>query len=255
MNDEQRSALADYTLALGDDELILGHRNSEWTGHAPILEEDIALTNIALDEMGHSVLWYRLHTELISEDPAVYPDRLAFFRSAQEFRNSRLVELPKGDWAFTILRQYLFDIAEQQRLSGLMQSSYQPLVETATKISREEVYHRRHTAAWVRRLGRGTEESAGRMQAALDEMWGYALELSLPLPGEAALVEAGLVPPSRDVREAWTDRVVRSLREAGMRVPEQPGRTLRDRSHHTENLMALLSDMQHTARAYPEVEW
>lgn len=255
MKDEQRRALADYTLALGDDELILGHRNSEWTGHGPILEEDIALTNIALDEMGHAVLWYQLHSELIGEEPDLYPDRLAFFRAAPEYRNARLVELPHGDWAFTILRQFLFDIGELHRLDGLMKSTYQPLAETATKISREEIYHRRHSQAWVHRLGRGTEESHRRMQTALDEMWDYALELFLPLTGEDRLVGAGIVPSSEDVRAAWADQVVNTLRAADLTPPQETGRTLRDRTNHTENLMELLSEMQHVARAYPEVKW
>lgn len=255
MNEDLKAALAEYTLALGDDELILGHRNSEWTGHAPILEEDIALTNIALDEIGHAVLWYELHSELVGEDPRSYPDRLVFFRPATEFRNARLVELPTGDWAFSILRQYLIDISEYVRLTDLVERPDESLQGVSRKISREEVYHRRHTRAWVGRLGLGTDESQSRMQNALDEMWDYALELFVPLPGEELLVEAGLVPASKDVRAEWERQVVPSLEDSGLTVPSEPGRTLRGREQHGEHLMELLSEMQHVARAFPEVDW
>lgn len=255
MNEELGAALADYTLALGDDELILGHRNSEWTGHAPILEEDIALTNIALDEIGHAVLWYELHSELVGESPRSYPDQLVFFRPATQFRNARLVELPTGDWAFSILRQYLFDMSEYVRLTDLVECPEESLQGVARKISREEVYHRRHTRAWVRRLGLGTDESQRRMQSALDEMWDYALELFVPLPGEEQLVQAGLVAKSADLRSEWERQVIPSLEDSGLAVPSESGRTLRGRDQHSEHLMDLLSEMQHVARAHPEVEW
>src|SRR3972149_8426617 len=114
MSETQKKALADYLIALADDELILGHRDSEWTGHAPILEEDIAFANIALDEIGHARLWYELAADLIGEDKNTFPDKKVFFRPAQEFSCLQFVELPKGDWAFSMLRQYLFDAFEAQ---------------------------------------------------------------------------------------------------------------------------------------------
>jgi ring-1,2-phenylacetyl-CoA epoxidase subunit PaaC len=155
---------AAYLLALADDELILGHRDSEWTGHAPILEEDIAFANIAQDEIGHASLWYGLVQRLGGAEP----DRLVFFRPPSEYRNAPLVELPKGDWAFSMLRQYLFDAAEAQRLPLLAASAHRPLAEAAAKIRTEEIYHLRHTQAWIERLAQGTAESHGRTQAALD---------------------------------------------------------------------------------------
>ena len=122
--------LADRLLALADDELILAHRNSEWAGHAPVLEEDIAFANLALDEMGHAAIWYGLREALTGESA----DRLIFFRDAGAYRNAQLVELPRGDWAFAMLRQYLFDAAESVRLPQLANSAYRPLAEAAAKI-------------------------------------------------------------------------------------------------------------------------
>ena len=173
-------ALADYLLALADDELILGHRNSEWTGHAPILEEDIAFANLAQDEIGHARLWYGLVNDLGGPEP----DRLVFFRSAAEYRNAPILELPKGDWAFSMLRQYLFDVGEAQRLPLLAGSPHRPLAEAAAKIRTEEIYHLRHTHAWIERLAQGTQESHRRVQAALDLLWPFAVQLFQPLPGE-----------------------------------------------------------------------
>ncbi len=144
MDNQLTQALAARLLAMADDELILGHRLSEWTGHAPILEEDIAFANIAQDEIGHAVIiWYTIRQELGEKSP----DQLAFFRDADAFRNAQLVELPKGDWAFSMMRQYLFDTWEMLNLTGLQQSQYQPIAEAAVKMRPEEMYHYRHTHA------------------------------------------------------------------------------------------------------------
>ena len=155
MKADLKEALAHKLLAMADDELVVGHRNSEWTGHAPILEEDIAFTNIALDEIGHAKIWYQLLADLVGENPETYPDKLVFHREATEYRNIQMVELPIGDWAFTIVRQYLLDAAEFVRLGELVQSQYQPMAEAAAKIRKEEIYHYRHTHAWLQRLGLG----------------------------------------------------------------------------------------------------
>ncbi|MGH7428237.1 MAG: 1,2-phenylacetyl-CoA epoxidase subunit PaaC, partial [Candidatus Methylomirabilaceae bacterium] len=163
-------AVAARVLALADDELILAHRDSEWTGHAPILEEDIGLANIAQDELGHAGLWYGIYRSLVGHDP----DRMVFFREAGDWRCVQLVELPKGDWAFTMLRQYLFDAYEHVLLTQLAQSRHEGVAAAAAKIRQEELYHSRHTSAWVRRLGLGTAESHRRTQDALDALWPYA---------------------------------------------------------------------------------
>ncbi len=212
MNDLLTHALAEKLLALADDELILGHRNAEWTGHAPILEEDIAFANIAQDEIGHAVVWYGLHAQLTGADP----DRLAFWRPAADFRNTQFVELPKGDWAFSLVRQYLFDAAEAVWLPHLAGSAYAPLAAAAAKMRPEELYHWRHTAVWIKRLGLGTTESGQRTQAALEALWPYAAQLFAPLPGEATLVAEGIVPEPTAVRTEWQSQVIPFLEQAGL---------------------------------------
>ncbi|RIH88170.1 1,2-phenylacetyl-CoA epoxidase, subunit C [Calidithermus terrae] len=244
MNEQLKQALVAKLTALADDELILAHRDSEWTGHGPILEEDIALANIAQDELGHATVWYGLRSALDGSDP----DRLAFFRDAGEFRNCELVELPKGDWAFTMLRQYLFDVYEALWLSAATRSTYRPLAEAAAKVVREERFHLQHTQAWVERLGLGTEESRRRIQAALDEQWGYAQQLFVPLPGEALLVAEGIVPDLAEVKEAWLERTTEQLRKSGLELPLKPGYQPASRQAHTEHLWSLLAEMQSTAR-------
>ncbi len=246
--------LAEYLLALGDDELLLGHRVSEWCGHAPILEEDIAFANIALDEIGHARLWYQLVAELRGEDPERYPDQLAFFRTANEFRALPLLQLPNGDWAFSLLRQYLFDAFEAQRLEGLARSEYAALAEAAAKIRTEELYHLRHSRAWIPRLGLGTEESHRRLQDALDALWPYAQGLGVPLDSEDELVEAGLVPATGELFTAWRAEVGKFLEEADLKLPDaDPGHG--DRRQHTEHLAELLDDMQEVARFDAEAQW
>lgn len=254
MDDALRAALAARTLAWADDELILGHRDSEWCGHAPILEEDIAFANIALDEIGHAGLWYALHSDLIGEDTATHPDQLVYERPTADYRNAQLVELPNGDWAFSMLRQYLFDTAETIRLKALSESAYTPIAEIAAKVRREEIYHLRHTKMWVQRLGLGTDESQRRMQAALDEMWPYARGLFQRTDGEESLVAAGYVPPADDLIAAWKTEVIRHLTESGLTVPEgEP--MMASRSAHTNHLPDLLDDLQEVTRLYPDGEW
>jgi ring-1,2-phenylacetyl-CoA epoxidase subunit PaaC len=237
--------LADRVLALADDELVLGHRNSEWAGHAPILEEDIAFANLALDELGHAQLWYDLYHELTGLEP----DRVVFFRQAADWRNVQLVELPKGDWAFTLVRQYLFDAAETVRLRALRVSTHARVAEIAAKSAPEEVYHLRHTSNWVKRLGLGTAESHARMTRALDTLWAYALQLFVPLPGEDELVAAGIVPDPRLLQTEWTEQVVAQLAASGLRVPAGREPVVRSRSEHTQHLQALVTEMQEVARS------
>ena len=252
MEPQVRDALSERLLAMGDDELILAHRNSEWTGHAPILEEDIAFANIALDELGHASIWYGFRCAMTGEDA----DRLVFFRNPGQYRNVQLVELPKGDWAFSMLRQYLFDAAEGVTLDHLKASAHRPLAEAATKIATEELYHLRHTGLWLRRLGLGTEESHARTQAALDVLWPYARQLFVPLPGDEALVAAGIISDAALLQREWEARVRPFLAEYNLAVPDEaPARRDIPRTEHTEHLMALLSEMQAVARMDPEAAW
>jgi ring-1,2-phenylacetyl-CoA epoxidase subunit PaaC len=251
MDEALRQPLAGWLLALADDELVLAHRHAEWTGHAPILEEDIAFTNIALDEMGHAQLWYGLLTELGGE-PA---DQLIFFRPAEAFRNVRLVELPRGDWAFAMLRQYLFDASERVLLPHLAGSSYRPLAEAAAKIRTEELYHYRHTESWVSRLAQGTAESHRRLGAALTELWPAAWQRFDPLPGEAALVQAGVWPDLAAVAAEWQGLVEPFLRRVGLQSPPPPARPAPGRERHSEHFPALIAELQYTARLDPEAQW
>lgn len=245
-------ALAAYLLALADDELILGHRDSEWTGHAPILEEDIAFANIAQDEIGHASLWYGLVRDLGGAEP----DRLIFFRLPAEYRNAPLVELPKGDWAFSMLRQYLFDAAEARRLPLLAASTHRPLAEAAAKIRTEEIYHLRHTQAWIERLAQGTSESHRRVQAALDLLWPYAVQLFDPVTHEAELAAGGLLPEVGAVKGDWLQTVVPFLSAVTLRVPEASLPAGVSRAQHTQHLTDLLADMQVVARSEgPDVHW
>lgn len=244
--------LAERLLAMADDELILAHRNSEWAGHGPILEEDIAFANIALDELGHAAIWYGLRGQMTGEDA----DRLIFFRDAGAYRNVQMVELPKGDWAFSMLRQYLFDAAESVALPHLTASRHRPLAEAAAKIATEEMYHLRHTRLWLRRLGLGTTESHGRLQRALDTLWPYARQLFAPLPGDAALVSAEIIPDAAPLRREWEALVRPYLTECALTIPEDalPRRAI-PRAEHTEHLMVLLAEMQSVARMDPTAEW
>ncbi|MGH2581520.1 MAG: 1,2-phenylacetyl-CoA epoxidase subunit PaaC [Anaerolineales bacterium] len=247
------NALSDYLIALADDELILGHRNSEWAGHAPILEEDIAFANIGLDEIGHARLWYELAADLLGAEKSRFPDQQVFFRTEADFRCLQFVELPRGDWAFTMVRQYLFDTFENHRLAALVKSEYKPLAGIAGRIRNEEIYHLRHTSAWVKRLGLGTEESQRRMQAALDELWPYAQGLGAPMPGEIELEK--VVPESGMLFEMWSDEVTQFLRDGGLDVPKSGGQVDVDRAVHSEYFPVLIADMQEVARLEPEAEW
>lgn len=252
---EIAQALARKLLAMADDELILAHRNSEWCGHAPILEEDIAFANIAQDELGHAGLWYGLLQALDGSDP----DRLVFFREAPDYRNVRMVELPNGDWAFSMLRQYMFDSYETVLLQRLVDSALEPLAQAAAKARREEIYHLRHTQTWVQRLGLGTEESRRRMQEALDTLWPYTVQLFLPLPGEERLVQANIAPPTRQLQAHWRETVVPFLQSSGLALNQSTmgndGDETTSRRQHTEHLPRLLEELQSVARLDPEASW
>ncbi|MFA5550936.1 MAG: 1,2-phenylacetyl-CoA epoxidase subunit PaaC [Trueperaceae bacterium] len=252
LKSEVSAALVERLTALADDELVLGHRNAEWTGHAPILEEDIAIANVAQDEIGHAVLWYGLVQELTGQDP----DRLAFFRGANEYRSSALVELPRGDWAFTMLRQYLFDTYEAELLPRLMRSAYTPVSEVAAKVNREELFHLRHSALWVERLAFGTEESKSRLQSALNELWPLVPQLLAPLEGDALLAADGIYPDPAELAAAVLGRLRTELNRLELTLPALPAppaagaRSDRGEGH----LAALLAEMQSVARADPAAE-
>jgi ring-1,2-phenylacetyl-CoA epoxidase subunit PaaC len=239
--------------ALADDELVMGHRASEWTGLGPVLEADLALSSIAQDEMGHAVLFYELLGELGEADP----DTLVYRRGPDQYRNAILCELPRGDWGETLLRHFLYDLAEQVRLESLVESSYEPLVWVARKIRTEEKYHLLHGRTWLNRLARGTDESHQRLQAWLDRLLPYAVALWEELPGEERLREEGLVVASSELRERWYEAVTAAL---GAFFPVPPLEAIKPvtggrRGDHSEHLAQLLDAMQLLHREFPGARW
>jgi ring-1,2-phenylacetyl-CoA epoxidase subunit PaaC len=251
---ETRAALVDFLQRHGDDRLVLGHRLSEWCGHAPILEEDIALANIALDFVGQANLLLGLAGELEAEGRDA--DALAYFREAVEFRNLQLAELPKGDFGFTIVRQLLFDAYDVPFLEALQRSAHSELAGIAAKAFKEARYHLRHSAEWVIKLGDGTEESHERVQSALDELWRFTGELFAVDDTDRTLVGAGLAPDVASLEPRWRERVTAVVRQATLELPESaPAMLGGRRGRHTEHLGHLLAEMQIVARSFPGGKW
>lgn len=249
-----QNATFEYLLRLADDRLVLGHRLSEWCGHAPILEEDIALANIALDLIGQASALLKLAGGI--EGKGRTDDALAYFRDAIEFRNAQLVELPNGDFAATIVRQFLFDAWDVLLLERLTTATDESLAGIAAKALKEARYHLRHSAEWVRMLGDGTAESHARAQRALDELWPYTHELFLVDAIDREAVAAGIGVDTEALRPVWQETVERVLRDATLTRPKngfapRGGRTGR----HTEHLGRMLADMQSLARAHPGAAW
>lgn len=246
--------LAEYLLRLGDDRLVLGHRLSEWCGHAPILEEDIALANIALDLVGQANLLLGLAGR--EEGKGRDQDALAYFREAIEYRNALICELPKGDFAYTIVRQFLAAVQAVLLFEKLQQSTHKDLAGIAAKAFKETRYHARHCADWVLRLGDGTEESHARAQRALDELWRFTGELFDVDAVERRLVDAGVAVDASALLEPWKQQVSRVIGEATLRMPDETFMQRGGRvGRHTEHLGHLLAEMQIVARSHPGAQW
>lgn len=248
------SHLFELCLRMGDSTLILGQRASEWCGHAPVLEEDIALANVALDLIGQTRLWLALAGEI--EGRGRDADALAFRRDSGAFRNLLLVERPNGDFGHTIMRQFLFDAWHLPMLRALARSSEPRVAAIAQKAEREVAYHLERSADLVIRLGDGTEESHARMQAALDALWPWTGEMFAGDEVDAALAGEGIAPDPADLRPAWDATVGEVLAEATLARPagsffHRGGRAGR----HSEHLGHLLAEMQFLQRAYPGAEW
>jgi ring-1,2-phenylacetyl-CoA epoxidase subunit PaaC len=244
----------DYCLRLADDALVLGHRLSEWCGHAPTLEEDIALANLALDYVGQARALYAYATEV--ENDGRTEDDLAYLREEREYRNLLLCELPKGDFATTIVRQFLFAAFMLPFWEKLTRSKDATLAAIAAKAEKEVAYHLRHAAEWLVRLGDGTEESRARAQDALDELWPYTGEMFEMDEAERALVDAGIAADRRSVRPVWGATLDAVLAEATLARPRDGWmQTGGRRGVHSEHLGHVLAELQYLQRAYPNATW
>lgn len=250
----RQAALLEFLLRIGDNTLILGHRVSEWCGHSPALEEDIALANTALDLIGQTQLWLGLAGEV--EGKGRSADDLAYLRDGYEFRNILLVERPNGDFGKTLMRQFLFDAWHYLLLKALKGSSDTRIAEIAEKAFKEVSYHLDRSRDLVIRLGDGTAESHRRMQEALDELWPFTGEMFMSDALDAELVEAGIVPAPESLKASWDEIVAETLAEGTLKKPtdgymHKGGR----RGVHTEHLGFILSEMQFLQRAYPGATW
>ncbi|HMU44866.1 MAG TPA: phenylacetate-CoA oxygenase subunit PaaC [Chitinophagaceae bacterium] len=251
----ETNALIEYSLHLADTALILGQRNAEWCGHGPILEQDIAITNISLDLIGQARYFYQYAAELINQSATsakeATENTLAYLRTEREYKNLLLVEQPNGDWGQTVIRQFLFSSYQHLLFDQLQKSRNENLASIAAKSLKEITYHLRWSSEWVIRLGDGTDESHQRMTHAIKELWPYTGEMFLDAPYEK---ETGV--DIKIIKQLWNEKVSAVLNEATLRVPEKAfmhsgGKT----GKHTEHLGYILTELQYMQRAYPDSQW
>lgn len=247
-------ALKELLYKIADDQLILGHRNSEWTGFGPLLEEDIAFSSMAQDKVGHSQAIYSILHQLGEQSP----DTVAFMRPANQFHNCILVELPNGEYDFSLIRHFLFDTAEAIRFEMLGHSSYQPLAELARKIRGELRYHTLHANSWIKQLGTATEESIGRMQKSLIDALPYALGIFEESPFENEIIDTGIFEGERELQKRWMIRVEEIIQQTNLSLvdwrliePVIGGRI----GKHSEHLEPLVDEMSEVFRIDPGAEW
>lgn len=247
-------AVKELLYKMADDQLILGHRNSEWTGLGPILEEDIAFSSMAQDKIGQAHALYQILHELGEGEP----DTVAFMRNAEQFHSCHLVEIPIGEYDFSLMRHFLYDKAEQIRFELLSNSSFEPLAQVARKFRGEIKYHVMHADSWVKLLGKGNEESHGRMQEALNQAFPMALGIFEEGPYEEALQEAAIFEGEKHLRALWLEAIKPVLQAAHLAIPGDVddssafgGRYGR----HTEYLQPLLDEMTEVFRIDPAAEW
>ena len=267
----------DYTLRLADGALILGHRLGEWCGHGPVLEQDIALTNTALDHLGRARSLYQYAAEqfnqlpadektnvftsvsiqnIISSGASIDEDDLAYLRDGWDFRNELLLEQPNIDWAYTVARSFFYDAFNYFFFSALEKSKDESISAIAEKSLKEATYHLRWSSEWVVRLGDGTDESHARIQKAVTELWMYTGELFIMNETDAAMLAEGIGADLAAIKPLWMARVQAVLDEATINIPadawmQQGGREGR----HSEHLGYILAELQFMQRAYPGMEW
>ncbi|MCX2900024.1 1,2-phenylacetyl-CoA epoxidase subunit PaaC [Pseudomonas mandelii] len=250
-----KTDLIEYLLRLGDSALIQGQRLCQWCGKAPALEEELALMNVGLDLVGQARNWLEYAAELL--DDGRDADHLAFRRDERAYRNLLLVEQPNGDYAVTILKQFLYDAWHLQVLKGLSQSSDERIAGIAAKAVKEVTYHLRRSGEWVERLGDGTEHSHQRMLAAIPEVWRFTVELTSANDSEQRLHAAGIIADAAQVAAAWHTTVSEIFASATLPVPAAPSYFYLDarKGLHSEHLGILLAEMQCLPRAYPDATW
>lgn len=247
-------ALKELLYKIADDQLILGHRNSEWTGFGPLLEEDIAFSSMAQDKVGQSYALYQMLQTLGENEP----DTVAFMRSANLFHNCILTELPNGEYDFSLIRHFLYDTAEAIRFEMLSESSYQPLADISKKIRAELRYHTLHANTWIKQLGNATEESISRLQNSLNYALPYALGMFEESPYEKELISSGIFGGEQSLKERWMKKVEEQINQTNIQLPDwksiQPvngGRT----GKHSEYLQPLLDEMSEVFKIDPTAEW
>jgi len=238
----------EYLVRLGEERRVLGHRLSEWCGHGPILEEDIALANIALDLIGQANLL--LEQAGKAEGKGRDQDALAYFRESTEYRNILMVELEKGDFGFTIARQFFFSVFNYLQMEALSKSSHTDLAGIAAKAMKEAKYHVRHSADWMIKLGDGTEESHNRVQDAVNDLWRFTGEMFI-----ADDVDRAVLDPAT-LEKPWRAQVDEVMKRATLTIPETKYMQRGGREgKHTEHLGHMLTEMQIVARSFPDGKW
>ena len=246
--------LKELLYKMADDQLILGHRNSEWTGFGPLLEEDIAFSSMAQDKVGHSLALYTLLHQLGENEP----DTVAFTRNAPQFHNCVFVELPNQEYDFSLIRHFLYDSAEALRFEMLTASSYEPLAQVAKKIRAELRYHTLHAKTWINQLGSATEESVSRLQKSLDYAFPYALGIFEQSPYESDLIAQRIFAGESVLKEQWLAKVEEMLAKTSLQMPDWkviqpiPGGRI---GKHSEHLQPLLDEMSEVFRIDPTAEW
>lgn len=246
--------LFEYTLRLGDDSLILGHRLSEWCGHGPILEEDIAMTNFSLDFIGQATSFLEYAGKV--EGKGRTQDDLAYLRFDKDYRNLLLVEQPNEDFGYTMIRQFFFDAYRFLLFSKLVNSKDATIAGISEKSLKETKYHLKHSSEWVIRLGDGTEESHRRVQEAVDTLYRYTAELFYSDEVDQKLIADGVIPDTTNLENDWNKMVSEVFTEATLSIPENNWKFTGGRKgQHSEHLGYILTELQYVQRAYPGMEW
>ncbi len=247
-----RAAFREWILRVADDELVIGHRHSEWTGFGPDLESDVAMSSIAQEEIGHARAFY----EQIAADEGSDVDRLAFDRAPAEYRHAALLERPNGGWEFSILRLLLYEQFEAARLGLLAASGQEPVASLARTLVREERYHSLFARTWLERLARADAEGRARVQAALDSAWPDALGLFEATPADGVLRAAGILGEAPEAqRPAWEEAVRPVLQGCGLSIPAGPAREGGRRGLHGPEFEEMLAQMTEVWRSDPEARW